>query len=173
MFSYLKRRLYSPQVQEIQRGRLTRPDRHRDPRRLSARGPPAADSHLEASLQQRHGGESGVLVPSLPAHQDTGAARGGVRRGTQEDPGQRFLGRRASRQPGPRQVKRHLFCGGGLTMSSMHSRVPLSRKVVSVSPAARPARLNSQPSPEAGRPNSHVIRQPNGPDGTSGFRLCR
>lgn len=38
----------------------------------------------------------------------------------------------------------------------------------------RPARLNSQPPPsEAGRPNSHVIRQPNGPDGTSGFRLCR
>uniref|UniRef100_H2TQX6 SUZ RNA-binding domain-containing n=1 Tax=Takifugu rubripes TaxID=31033 RepID=H2TQX6_TAKRU len=27
--------------------------------------------------------------------------------------------------------------------------------------------------PEAVRPNNHVIRQPTGPDGTSGFRLCR
>ncbi|KAM3620739.1 uncharacterized protein V6R79_001310 [Siganus canaliculatus] len=34
----------------------------------------------------------------------------------------------------------------------------------------RPAR---QQSSEPVRPNNHVIRQPTGPDGTSGFRLCR
>ncbi|XP_008318076.1 SUZ domain-containing protein 1 [Cynoglossus semilaevis] len=36
----------------------------------------------------------------------------------------------------------------------------------------RPARLSAQPSEASGLQN-HVIRQPTGPDGTSGFRLCR
>ncbi|XP_077385245.1 SUZ RNA-binding domain-containing-like isoform X2 [Festucalex cinctus] len=36
----------------------------------------------------------------------------------------------------------------------------------------RPVRMNAQP-PEPVRPNNHVIRQPTGPDGTSGFRLGR
>ncbi|XP_029948269.1 SUZ domain-containing protein 1-like [Salarias fasciatus] len=37
----------------------------------------------------------------------------------------------------------------------------------------RAARITSQPPSEQVRPNNHVIRQPSGPDGTSGFRLCR
>lgn len=37
----------------------------------------------------------------------------------------------------------------------------------------RPARISAQQQPEPVRPNNHVIRQPSGPDGTSGFRLCR
>ncbi|CAG06855.1 unnamed protein product [Tetraodon nigroviridis] len=37
----------------------------------------------------------------------------------------------------------------------------------------RPAHLSTRQTPEAARPNSQVIRQPTGPDGTSGFRLCR
>lgn len=37
----------------------------------------------------------------------------------------------------------------------------------------RPARLNVQQQTEAVRPNNHIIRQPTGPDGTTGFRLCR
>lgn len=37
----------------------------------------------------------------------------------------------------------------------------------------RPARVNAQQPSEPVRPNNHVIRQPTGPDGTSGFRLCR
>lgn len=36
----------------------------------------------------------------------------------------------------------------------------------------RPARLNIQQS-EPVRQTSHIIRQPTGPDGTTGFRLCR
>ncbi|XP_037633924.1 SUZ domain-containing protein 1-like [Sebastes umbrosus] len=37
----------------------------------------------------------------------------------------------------------------------------------------RPARMSVQQPSEPVRPNNHVIRQPTGPDGTSGFRLCR
>lgn len=37
----------------------------------------------------------------------------------------------------------------------------------------RPARVSAQQPSEPVRPNNHVIRQPTGPDGTSGFRLCR
>lgn len=37
----------------------------------------------------------------------------------------------------------------------------------------RIARVSAQPPSEQIRPNNHVIRQPSGPDGTSGFRLCR
>ncbi|XP_061641182.1 SUZ domain-containing protein 1-like isoform X2 [Phyllopteryx taeniolatus] len=37
----------------------------------------------------------------------------------------------------------------------------------------RPVRITPQQPSEPVRPNSHVIRQPTGPDGTSGFRLCR
>lgn len=37
----------------------------------------------------------------------------------------------------------------------------------------RPVRVNATPPSEAVRPNSHVIRQPIGPDGTLGFRHCR
>lgn len=40
----------------------------------------------------------------------------------------------------------------------------------------RPARMSGQqpdPSSDPVRPNNHVIRQPTGPDGTPGFRLCR
>lgn len=37
----------------------------------------------------------------------------------------------------------------------------------------RPARLNVQQQAESVRPNNHIIRQPTGPDGTTGFRLCR
>lgn len=37
----------------------------------------------------------------------------------------------------------------------------------------RTARANTQPPSEQVRPNNHVIRQPSGPDGSSGFRLCR
>lgn len=37
----------------------------------------------------------------------------------------------------------------------------------------RPARLNVQQQSESVRPNNHIIRQPTGPDGTTGFRLCR
>ncbi|XP_034022433.1 SUZ domain-containing protein 1-like [Thalassophryne amazonica] len=33
--------------------------------------------------------------------------------------------------------------------------------------------VSAQQPPEPVRPNNHVIRQPTGPDGTSGFRLCR
>ncbi|XP_055016761.1 SUZ domain-containing protein 1-like isoform X2 [Boleophthalmus pectinirostris] len=37
----------------------------------------------------------------------------------------------------------------------------------------RPARLNVQQQSEQTRPNNNIIRQPTGPDGTTGFRLCR
>lgn len=37
----------------------------------------------------------------------------------------------------------------------------------------RPGRLNVQQQSESVRPNNHIIRQPTGPDGTTGFRLCR
>ncbi|CAB1432059.1 unnamed protein product [Pleuronectes platessa] len=37
----------------------------------------------------------------------------------------------------------------------------------------RPARLSAQQPSEPVHPHNHVIRQPTGPDGTSGFRLCR
>uniref|UniRef100_A0A3P9NDF4 SUZ RNA-binding domain-containing n=1 Tax=Poecilia reticulata TaxID=8081 RepID=A0A3P9NDF4_POERE len=38
----------------------------------------------------------------------------------------------------------------------------------------RASRMNVQQQPlEIVRPNNHAIRQPSGPDGTSGFRLCR
>ncbi|KAM6927765.1 SUZ RNA-binding domain-containing-like [Xenentodon cancila] len=37
----------------------------------------------------------------------------------------------------------------------------------------RAARMSVQQPLEALRPNNQVIRQPTGPDGTSGFRLCR
>ncbi|XP_067360551.1 SUZ RNA-binding domain-containing-like isoform X3 [Channa argus] len=37
----------------------------------------------------------------------------------------------------------------------------------------RPARMTVQHPAEPVYPNNHVIRQPTGPDGTSGFRLCR
>uniref|UniRef100_A0AAX7UEH3 SUZ RNA-binding domain-containing n=1 Tax=Astatotilapia calliptera TaxID=8154 RepID=A0AAX7UEH3_ASTCA len=37
----------------------------------------------------------------------------------------------------------------------------------------RPACMSVQQPLEPVRSNNHVIRQPNGPDGTSGFRLCR
>ncbi|XP_019910718.1 SUZ domain-containing protein 1 [Esox lucius] len=37
----------------------------------------------------------------------------------------------------------------------------------------KPVRMSSQPQPEPVRPNNHVIRQPTGPDGTSGFHHCR
>ncbi|XP_015231603.1 SUZ domain-containing protein 1-like [Cyprinodon tularosa] len=37
----------------------------------------------------------------------------------------------------------------------------------------RAPRMNVQQPLEAVRPNNQVIRQPTGPDGTSGFRLCR
>lgn len=37
----------------------------------------------------------------------------------------------------------------------------------------RPARMSVQQPLEPVRPNNHVIRQPTGPDGTSGFRLFR
>ncbi|KAM9410221.1 SUZ RNA-binding domain-containing-like [Pholidichthys leucotaenia] len=37
----------------------------------------------------------------------------------------------------------------------------------------RTVRVSAQQPLEPVRPNSHVIRQPNGPDGTPGFRLCR
>lgn len=37
----------------------------------------------------------------------------------------------------------------------------------------RPARLNAQQQSDPVRPNNHIIRQPTGPDGTTGFRLCR
>lgn len=37
----------------------------------------------------------------------------------------------------------------------------------------RPAHLSTRQTSEPGRPNNHVIRQPTGPDGTSGFKLCR
>ncbi|XP_067099768.1 SUZ RNA-binding domain-containing-like isoform X1 [Osmerus mordax] len=38
---------------------------------------------------------------------------------------------------------------------------------------SRPVRVNAPPPSEAVRPNSHVIRQPIGPDDTIGFRHCR
>ncbi|KAM9859205.1 SUZ RNA-binding domain-containing-like [Aulostomus maculatus] len=38
---------------------------------------------------------------------------------------------------------------------------------------SRPIRMSAQQPSEPGRQNNHVIRQPSGPDGTSGFRLCR
>lgn len=37
----------------------------------------------------------------------------------------------------------------------------------------RPTRLNVQQQLESVRSNNHIIRQPTGPDGTTGFRLCR
>ncbi|KAM3878194.1 SUZ RNA-binding domain-containing-like [Diretmus argenteus] len=37
----------------------------------------------------------------------------------------------------------------------------------------RQIRVNAQQPSEPVCPNNHVIRQPTGPDGTSGFRLCR
>lgn len=37
----------------------------------------------------------------------------------------------------------------------------------------RPARVATQQPAEVVRPNNHVMRQPTGPDGTSGFRHCR
>lgn len=37
----------------------------------------------------------------------------------------------------------------------------------------RPERLNVQQQSESVRSNNHIIRQPSGPDGTTGFRLCR
>ncbi|XP_071781991.1 SUZ RNA-binding domain-containing-like [Centroberyx gerrardi] len=38
----------------------------------------------------------------------------------------------------------------------------------------RQIRVSAQQQPsEPVRPNNHVLRQPTGPDGTSGFRLCR
>ncbi|KAL3058627.1 hypothetical protein OYC64_010726 [Pagothenia borchgrevinki] len=37
----------------------------------------------------------------------------------------------------------------------------------------RPSRMSVQQPSEPICPNTHVIRQPTGPDGTSGFRLCR
>uniref|UniRef100_A0A8C6SI79 SUZ RNA-binding domain-containing n=1 Tax=Neogobius melanostomus TaxID=47308 RepID=A0A8C6SI79_9GOBI len=37
----------------------------------------------------------------------------------------------------------------------------------------RPARLNVQQQSESVRPNNQIIRQPTGPDGTTGFHLCR
>ncbi|XP_033821953.1 SUZ domain-containing protein 1-like [Periophthalmus magnuspinnatus] len=37
----------------------------------------------------------------------------------------------------------------------------------------RPTRLNVQQPSEPARPNNYIIRQPTGPDGTTGFRLCR
>lgn len=37
----------------------------------------------------------------------------------------------------------------------------------------RAPRMSTQHSTEQVRPNNHVIRQPTGPDGTSGFKLCR
>lgn len=37
----------------------------------------------------------------------------------------------------------------------------------------RPTRLSGQQLSEPVRPNNHIIRQPTGPDGTTGFRLCR
>ncbi|AWP02820.1 putative SUZ domain-containing protein 1-like [Scophthalmus maximus] len=37
----------------------------------------------------------------------------------------------------------------------------------------RPARTSAQQPPEPVRQHNHAIRQPTGPDGTSGFRLCR
>lgn len=37
----------------------------------------------------------------------------------------------------------------------------------------RPARLNVQQQSDSVRPNNHIIRQPTGPDGSTGFRLCR
>lgn len=37
----------------------------------------------------------------------------------------------------------------------------------------RPVRVSAQPQPEPVRPNNHLIRQPTGPDGTTGFRHCR
>uniref|UniRef100_A0A3P9C034 SUZ RNA-binding domain-containing n=1 Tax=Maylandia zebra TaxID=106582 RepID=A0A3P9C034_9CICH len=37
----------------------------------------------------------------------------------------------------------------------------------------QPACMSVQQPLEPVRSNNHVIRQPNGPDGTSGFRLCR
>ncbi|KAF7665851.1 hypothetical protein LDENG_00129430 [Lucifuga dentata] len=37
----------------------------------------------------------------------------------------------------------------------------------------RQIRVTAQQTSEPVRPNSHVIRQPTGPDGSSGFRLCR
>ncbi|KAK5933972.1 hypothetical protein CgunFtcFv8_014410 [Champsocephalus gunnari] len=37
----------------------------------------------------------------------------------------------------------------------------------------RPSRMSVQQPSEPIRPNTHVVRQPTGPDGTSGFRLCR
>ncbi|XP_068598992.1 SUZ RNA-binding domain-containing-like [Brachionichthys hirsutus] len=37
----------------------------------------------------------------------------------------------------------------------------------------RPTRTSMQQPSEVIRPNSHVTRQPTGPDGTSGFRHCR
>lgn len=36
----------------------------------------------------------------------------------------------------------------------------------------RAPRMSQQPTEQV-RQNSHVVRQPNGPDGTSGFKLCR
>ncbi|XP_062257772.1 SUZ domain-containing protein 1-like [Platichthys flesus] len=37
----------------------------------------------------------------------------------------------------------------------------------------RPARMSAQQPSQPVHPHNHVIRQPTGPDGTSGFRLCR
>lgn len=38
---------------------------------------------------------------------------------------------------------------------------------------SRSARMSAQQPSELVRQNSHVIRQPTGPDGTQGFKLCR
>ncbi|XP_061788503.1 SUZ RNA-binding domain-containing-like isoform X1 [Nerophis lumbriciformis] len=37
----------------------------------------------------------------------------------------------------------------------------------------RSVRMTAQQASDPVRPNDHVIRQPTGPDGSSGFRLCR
>ncbi|CAL1609291.1 unnamed protein product [Knipowitschia caucasica] len=37
----------------------------------------------------------------------------------------------------------------------------------------RPARLTVQQQSDPAQPNNHIIRQPTGPDGTTGFRICR
>ncbi|XP_072308382.1 SUZ RNA-binding domain-containing-like [Eucyclogobius newberryi] len=37
----------------------------------------------------------------------------------------------------------------------------------------RPARLNVQQQSEPTQPNNSIIRQPTGPDGTTGFKFCR
>uniref|UniRef100_A0A3B3ZI36 SUZ RNA-binding domain-containing n=1 Tax=Periophthalmus magnuspinnatus TaxID=409849 RepID=A0A3B3ZI36_9GOBI len=43
----------------------------------------------------------------------------------------------------------------------------------SASSEEMPTRLNVQQPSEPARPNNYIIRQPTGPDGTTGFRLCR